>query len=60
MKWLLITLGVLAALILLVVVVGFLLPVRHTASRTAYIPAPPEKVWQIITTVPDFPSWSAL
>ena len=57
MKWVFRSLGVVAALVLVVVTVGFLLPVKHTASRTASFPVPPEKLWQVLTTIPEFPSW---
>jgi uncharacterized protein YndB with AHSA1/START domain len=57
MKWVLIALAVVVVLVLVVVVVGFLLPVKHTASRTASFPVPPEKLWQVITTIPELPSW---
>jgi uncharacterized protein YndB with AHSA1/START domain len=57
MKWLLIAGAVLLAVALLAVLVGFALPLAHTASRQATIPAPPEKVWQTITDVDAFPTW---
>jgi hypothetical protein len=53
----LIALGVVAALIVVVVVVGYSLPVKHTARVTAVVPAPPEQVYAIITNVAEFPEW---
>jgi hypothetical protein len=57
MKWLLIAGAVVLAGALLAVLVGFALPLAHTASRQATIPAAPEKVWQTITDVDAFPTW---
>jgi hypothetical protein len=51
------TLGSVAALIALVVGIGWLLPVRHRASRQATYPASAEAVFAAITCVKDFPSW---
>jgi uncharacterized protein YndB with AHSA1/START domain len=34
-----------------------LLPQHHTASRTAQLSQPPERVWATITDVIDFPKW---
>jgi uncharacterized protein YndB with AHSA1/START domain len=48
---------VLAALIALVLVVGWSLPVRHRASRRATYAAPPDAVYEAITNVSAFPSW---
>lgn len=57
MKILLWTLGAVATLIALVVGIGWLLPVRHRASRQATYPASPEAVFAAITSVKEFPSW---
>ena len=45
---------VLGALIVLVLVVGWSLPVRHRVSRRATFAASPESVYDAITNVGDF------
>lgn len=57
MKWALIALGAVAALLAIVVVVGALLPRDHIAIMQARIAAPPRLVWQSITDPAAFPSW---
>lgn len=37
--------------------VGVLLPVAHTATVSASVPAPPDVVWRLITEVEAFPEW---
>jgi hypothetical protein len=53
----LIALGVVAALLVLIVVIGYTLPVSHRAQVTATIAAPPEQVYALITDVAAFPAW---
>lgn len=57
MKWALIVLGAIAALALLVLVIGLMKPASHTASISVQLAAPPDTVWQVISNVPDVPSW---
>lgn len=57
MRWILIILAVLAALVVAIVVVGMMLPQNHTASRTARLSAAPQTVWNLITDVDAYPSW---
>ncbi len=57
MKTSLIILGVLLALIAVILAVGALLPVKHTATRTRRVHARPEQVWAAITAVEAYPSW---
>ena len=57
MRWLLIIGGSLAAVVAVVVAVGYSLPVKHVASRTAHVVAPPERVWATITDVASAPQW---
>ena len=57
MKWLWIAAGVIAVLVVAALVVGWLLPEKHTASRHASFQAAPETVWALITDVEKFPSW---
>jgi hypothetical protein len=53
----LIVLAVIAALIAVIVVVGYSLPVNHRAQVTATIAAPPDQVYALITNVAAFPTW---
>jgi len=57
MKWALIVVGVVAALVLIVVVVGMMLPRDHVAARSARIAATPDTVWVALTDPARFPSW---
>jgi uncharacterized protein YndB with AHSA1/START domain len=57
MKWIVIGLGTLAALIALVAVIGMFLPRDHVATVTARIAAKPGDVWTAITTPAAFPEW---
>jgi hypothetical protein len=57
MRWILIIAGVLAGLVAIVVVVGFLLPKGHVATRSATIAQPPTTVWHILTDVSAYPGW---
>ncbi len=57
MKYALIVLAVLVALVLLVVAIGAMLPVKHTASRQVKLHQPPEKVFALINDPATFPAW---
>jgi uncharacterized protein YndB with AHSA1/START domain len=57
MKYALIVLGILAALLILVVAIGAMLPVRHTAARQIRIERPPDQVFALISDPAQFPSW---
>ena len=57
MKLLLIVGGLILALVVLVLVVGWLLPVKHQALQAATFSATPERVWQLITDIDSFPGW---
>lgn len=54
MKWLLITGITLAALLILIVVVGALLPQKHTVSRTTAVHVSPETLWNLISGPPNW------
>ena len=54
MKWLLIVALVFAGLVVVVIVVGALLPKKHTVSRTVTFHQPAEKIWALISGPP---SW---
>ena len=57
MRYVLISLGILAALILVVVVIGMLLPTKHRAGREATYNAPAAKVFRVINSPADFATW---
>ena len=57
MRWLLIIVAVLVALVGAVAVIGMALPQNHTASRSAHVNASPDSLWEIITDVEQYPSW---
>lgn len=56
-KWALRILGTLAGLILLVLVVGWLIPAEHRATRSAVYQRSTEEVWRAVTEVERFPEW---
>jgi uncharacterized protein YndB with AHSA1/START domain len=57
MKWVLIAGGVVLLIALTTLIVGWLLPEKHQATRQATLLASPEAVWTLITDVEAFPSW---
>ena len=57
MRYVLIALGVLVALILAIVVIGMLLPTKHRAGREATYNRPVAEVFRVINTPADFPNW---
>ena len=57
MKWALVVVGVLALVVVIVVGIGYTLPVAHTASRSVTLRAAPPDVWATITDVAAYPSW---
>src|SRR5688500_9477366 len=57
MRWVWITVGALAAIVVIVLAIGYSLPVKHVATRTVQIAAPPESVWATITDVASAPRW---
>ena len=57
LKWIVIVLVVIAAVVALAAIVGWSLPVSHVASRQRALTAPPDVVWKYITDVDGFPSW---
>jgi hypothetical protein len=57
MKWTLIVVGALLAIVVVALIVGTMLPRDHVASSSADIPAPSDSVWQAITDVATAPEW---
>lgn len=57
MKWSLLILGIVASLIALVVIIGWLLPRDHVAGMSARIAASPDAVWAALIDPAQYPSW---
>jgi Polyketide cyclase / dehydrase and lipid transport len=57
MKWLLIIAGILVCTVLIALLIGYLLPVKHRASVTIAVPGGPEKVWQRLIDYKAYPDW---
>jgi len=53
----LVALAVVVLLVVILVVAGYTLPVKHRAVVQGLIAAPPERVYALITDVAAFPSW---
>ena len=56
-KWALIVAGVIVLLVAIVQVVGMMIPLTHTASRSARIGQRPETIYATIIDWRSFPSW---
>ena len=54
MKWLIVAIIAFVAMVAIVLIAGFMLPVAHVASRTARLKASPQTVWDVITGPPDW------
>jgi uncharacterized protein YndB with AHSA1/START domain len=57
MKWILVLLAGLAALVALMTGVGALLPQKHVATQSAEYRKPPDAVWAKITDAAKFAEW---
>ena len=57
MKWFVRVAALLALLIGIIVVVGWILPETHVAARTAEYHASPDTIWKLITDVSSMPEW---
>ena len=57
MRWLLAGIGLVAAVVVTVLAVGWSLPVRHTSSRSATMEASSATVFALVSQVEEYPSW---
>jgi hypothetical protein len=57
MRIIVLLLAVVVGLGLLVVVIGYLLPVKHVATVAARVPATPAQIWGALTDVAAYPKW---
>ena len=57
MRYLLIVVAALGAIVLIVLLVGWSLPVKHTATGEAAFRSSPESLYHVITDVDRFPQW---
>ena len=57
MKWLIWTVVVLVTVVGVVTIVGWLLPVKHEASRSAHFNQPPETIFAAVSDVAGYANW---
>jgi hypothetical protein len=57
MKWVLWIFTILAGILILITLIGWLLPKQHTVTRQARFHQPPEVLWKTITDIEDMPAW---
>ncbi|MFL5567434.1 MAG: SRPBCC family protein [Gemmatimonadaceae bacterium] len=57
MKYVLMAAGGLVLIVLVVLLIGWMLPVTHRASSEATYRATPEQIFKLITDVESFPQW---
>lgn len=57
MKWILWIFVALAAVLILITLIGYLLPKGHTVTREARFRQSPEAIWKAITDIDDMPTW---
>lgn len=57
LKWALIVVVGLVALVLVAALIGALLPKGHVATRTARFKAKPETIWRALTAYAEQPAW---
>ena len=59
MKWILWTVAGLIAIVGVAAIVGWLLPVKHEASRSAHVDRPRDEIYAAIADVAAYPKWFA-
>lgn len=57
LKWPLIVVGIIVGAFVVMYAAGALLPASHTATASAELEAPPERVWSLIAGIERFPEW---
>ena len=57
MRYLLLAIGTLVAIVVVVVAIGYALPVKHRGVAEAVVKASPETLFALITNVDAFPVW---
>src|SRR2546427_12476999 len=57
MKWLLVVMGVLAALFALMALIGAFVAREHHATSTITLRQPPESVWKVVRDIGGAPAW---
>jgi len=57
MRWLIFGVTLFVTLAAAIAVIGALLPIKHVATSTADIAAPPDRVWAVITDILSYPLW---
>ena len=57
MKWLLIVMGILAALFVLMAVIGLFIAREHRATSTITLRQPPDSVWKVVRDIGGSPTW---